>query len=363
MKNKIFGVVLIMVTLLLIVGCSPSEKVIEIGNIGIISGQGASWGVAAKNGIDLAVAEINADGGINGKMLVANHQDDKGDSKEAINAFNNLVDVKGIKIIIGTTWSSTGMPLANLADSKKVLLISPSLGKPEFNEGSDYIFNTWPHDYILSKNLADYVYEKGHRNVALIGAEELWVKDQTNAFKQRFEELGGEVSVLVEPLPDQKDVGTEALKIKNGKTVDALVSTTDGILVGALVAKRAKEIGVDLPIYSITIDADAIAAAGGAYEGMEFLTFLNPTTEFKQKYEAKYGTLDIGAPSAYDAVMMIADAIKKTGSEDPTKLQEYLNTVKEYDGASGKLVADGKGGFTKEGATRKIVNGKITNLQ
>ena len=65
---------------------------------------------------------------------------------------------------------------------------------------------------------------------------------------------------------------------------DAIVSTTDGILVGSLVAKRAKEIGVNLPIYSITIDADAIESAGGAYEGMEYLTFLTPSRLIWFKY-------------------------------------------------------------------------------
>ena len=366
-QNKIYltiGIVaVVLIAAIMIFSTPKGEDTIKIGSIGIYSGEGSAWGVAAKNGIDMAVEEINAKGGINGKTLVVDHQDDKGSATESVNAFNNLVNAKNIHLIIGTTWSSTGIPLVNLADSSKTLVISPSLGKPEFNEGSKYLFNTWPHDYLLSKDLADYVYNKGHRKVAIIGAEELWVKDQTNAFKNRFEELGGTNVVIVEPLPSEKDVGTDALKIKNAD-IDAIVSTTDGILVGALVAKKVAELGVDLPMYSITIDQAAITAADGAYEDMEFLTSLNPTSKFRTAYENKYGiTLDIGGPSAYDATMLIAQAIEKTGSTDATVLADYLANVKEYSGASGNLISDGKGGFNYGSATQVVSDGTIQELE
>jgi len=341
---------------------SQNLEPIKIGSIGIYSGDGSAWGIAAKNGIDMAISDINAKGGVNGRMLVVDHQDDKGNPANSINAFRNLVDIKNIKIIVGPTWSATGIPLIELANSSKVLMISPSLGKPEFNEQSKYLFNTWPHDYILSMNLADYVYNKGYKKVAIIGAEELWVKDQTAAFIKRFTELGGTVVVTVEPIPTEKDVSADALKIKSAD-IDAIVSTTDGVLVGSLVAKRVRELGVSKPIYSITIDKDAIASAQGAYEGMEFLTFLNPSQEFKDKYFQQYGTTtDIGGPNAYDAVMLIAQAIEKTGSTDPTILADYLATIKEYDGVSGKLVSDGKRGFTMQYKIQKVINGTIVDI-
>ena len=358
MKNKrVLGVLGILALTVLTMSAYPREdNVIQLGSIGILTGQGASWGLAAKNGIDLAVEEINNNGGINGKQLIVTHEDDQGDAKYSINAYTKLTQAEGINLIVGTSWSNTGLPLVDLADNDQVLMISPSLGKPEFNEGSNYLFNTWPHDVILSAQLADYVIEKGHTNIALIGAEQLWVKDQTNAFTKRFEELGGTIEVLVEPLPTDRELNTEALKIKNARAT-AIVSTTDGVLVGALVAKRAAEIGVDLPMYSITIDADAIKSAEGAYEDMEFLTFLTPTKEFKEIYEEGYGPIDIGADSAYDAVMLMAQAMEETETEDPTVLAEYLNGVEEYNGASGHLISDGKGGFEKELALMKVIDG------
>ena len=211
----------------------------------------------------------------------------------------------------------------------------------------------------MSSELADYVYEKGHRNVALIGAQNVWVKEQTNVFKQKFEELGGSIVVLLEPDPMDRNVNTEALKIKaNENKIDAIISTTSGILVGGQVAKKVRELGVALPIYSISIDADTIVASDGAYEGMEFLTSLTPTPAFQEEYESKYGiAIDIGSASAYDAVMLMAKAMRATNSTDTTIVHEYLNTIEVYDGVSGTLVADRKGGFTKDFLVKKVVDG------
>ena len=343
---------------LLIVGCTPDNE-IKLGSILILTGDGAAWGEASRNGIDLAIQEINENGGINGKKITVNHQDDNSDPKKAVSAFRHLTEFENTNIIIGTTWSHTGLPLVDLADENQVLMVSPSLGVAEFNEGSDYLFNTWPHDFILSEKLADYVYEKGHTNVALISAQNVWVKEQTNAFTKRFEELGGTIELLVEPAPTDMNVNPEALKIKNVQNkITAIVSTTDGVLVGGRVAKAATELGVELPMFSITIDMDTIKAAQGAYEGMHFLTFLTPTSNFEQKYEAKFGKkADIGAASAYDAVMIIAEAIEKTGSEDPVTLQKYMNQIGEWNGASGNLVSDGTGAFTKPHLIKEVRNG------
>src|SRR3990172_3259713 len=190
----------IMVLLLVLASCSsttPSDT-LTLGSILILSGEGSAWGAAEQHGIDMAVAEINAQGGILGKRVNVIHQDDVADAKKALSAFGHLVDTQGVMFIIG------------------------------------------PHDFILSRVLADHVFAKGHRNVALIGAQEVWVKDQTTAFVERFEELGGSIVVLVEPLPTDTVVSTEVLKIvdahKRG-AIDSIVSTTDGVLVGTLVAK------------------------------------------------------------------------------------------------------------------------------
>ncbi|PIN75844.1 hypothetical protein COV18_01540 [Candidatus Woesearchaeota archaeon CG10_big_fil_rev_8_21_14_0_10_37_12] len=345
--------------LLLIVACSgqTEREQIELGSILILTGDGSSWGTDEKNGIDLAISELNADGGVLGKQIVVNHQDDHSSEKGALTAFQMLTEVENIDIIIGTTWSFTGLPLVNLADEKKALMISPSLGVKEFNEGSHYLFNTWPHDYILSTYLADYVYDQGHRTIAVVNAQEVWVQAQTDAFVKRFEDLGGTIKLTIDLQVDDTNVRSDALKIKNAD-VDAVVLTAAAIQVGSLFGQSMEELGISLPMYSITLDRDIIASANGAYDGMQFLTFLTPTDEFADKYKRRHGKEpDIGADSAYDAVMLIAKAMQATKSTDTTVLADYLNQLKKYEGASGHLIADGKGGFTKEYLVKEIRNG------
>ena len=351
-----------MLVLLVLASCaSPADEPIKMGSILILSGEGASWGIAAKNGIDMAVEQINADGGINGRMFAVDHQDDKADPKLALSAFENLVQTKGIDIIIGTSWSRSGLALVQQAHENKVLMISPSLGVKEFNEGSEFLFNTWPHDFILSAKLADLVFEQGHRKVAVFGNQDVWVQDQTNAFKHRFEEIGGTVSILIESAPSDVDLRADAAKVKDAN-VDAVILTNGVVNAGPISAKRLREIGVNLPFYSMSLDANIIAQAGESYNSLVFPTFLTPTKEFAQDYNEKFGLApEIGSDSAYDAVMMLAQVMKETGSTDPVILKDALANIKEWDGASGHLVSDGKRGFTKEFALKKVHDGKIVD--
>lgn len=333
---------------------------IKIGSILILSGEGASWGEASKNGIDLAIQDINKTGGIDGKKLVAEHEDSASDPKKAISAFNKLTTTDDVKYIVGPNWSNSGLPLVPLADLSKTVMISPSLGVKEFNEGSPYIFNTWPHDDLLSRTLADYVYNKGYRNVAVFGAQDVWNKQQTKAFSERFTELGGKIALTYEPVTTTKDERTQVLKVRADKTIDAVVMTNSGFSLVNITAEQLRDFGVNLPLFSITVDQKLISDCKGACDGMTFLTFLTPSASFEQKYKAAYNgrEVEIGADSAYDAVMMIAKAMKATRSTDTEKVAAYLAGIKEYRGESGNLMSDGKRGFTKPYVIKKVVDGK-----
>lgn len=118
-----------------------------------------------------------------------------------------------------------------------------------------------------------------------------------------------------------------------------------------------------MPLYSITLDNAAIDASQGGFEGLEFLTFLTPKLEFKKMYESKFHKeIDIGADSAYDALMMLATAIKDAATTDTEIVANHLDQVKTYAGESGNLISDGKRGFIKELAIKKVRNGKAEDL-
>lgn len=325
------------------------ESVISLGGVMILSGEGASWGEASKNGMELAIKDLNERGGVNGKKVRGIYEDDGSDPQKAVSAFRKLVDSDHVKFIVGPNWSKTGLAIAPLADAAKAVVVSPSLGVREFNEASSYLFNTWQHDDILSAKLADIVYAKGHRRVALFGAQDPWVKVQTQAFKARFEELGGKVARVYEPTTETTDERTEIQKVLADKSIDAVVMTTDGYSLTYIGARQLRELGSTLPMFNITVDEKILADCGADCDGMIFPTSLTPTKEFETKYKAAYNReVEIGADSAYDAVMMIAEAMEATNSEDPDVVKEYMASIKTYEGVSGTLVSDGKRAFTKD---------------
>lgn len=363
MKNYVLSLAVLILTASSLCVAEPPEP-IRLGSILILSGEGAATGTASRRGIDLAVEEINAGGGILGRPLEVSHQDDQGDPTKTLSAFRHLVDAQGIKFLIGPTWSNQGEAIVDIAARKDVLMISPSLGVAKFNEAGPRLFNTWPHDRTLSEALADYVYNKGHRSIALVSAEHVWVIEQTSAFRTRFEALGGEIAYFTEPLPGTTDLRADALRIQANKKIDALVSTTDGVIVGSLLAKELYEIGGRLPCYSITLDQAAIDAGGKGFDGLEFLTFLTPTPEFEAHFKKRFeAAVDIGADSAYDAVMMLKAAIEKASSIAPDEVATALSKITEYRGASGVLTADGKGGFSKPLAARKVQGGHVVAIR
>jgi branched-chain amino acid transport system substrate-binding protein len=367
-KKIIIGIVII---ILIVLGVWVSNKnqnnlsainEIKIGSILIESGDGASWGEAARNGMDLAIKEINDQGGILGKKVVAIHEDDAGDPAKTVGAFRKLTQTDGVKFIVGPSWSKNGDPIKDLITNE--IVISPSLGNANFNETSKFIFNTWPHDYILSAKLADYVLAKGVKNVAILGANEVWCKAQTMAFKERFEKLGGVVSFVYEPTTDQRDVRTDLLKLKQIKDLQAIVVTSDGYGLTSVYGKQMRDLGIKMPTYSITLDNTVIKNCEGTCNGWEFLTALTPKADFSAKYKSIYNReVEIGSDSAYDAVMLIAKGIKETKSLDTNVVQKYLNNIKTYDGQSGILNSDGKGAFTKDFKTMIIKSGIPVELK
>lgn len=292
------------------------------------------------------------------------HQDDNSDPKKSLSAFQKLTEIDKVNFIIGTTWSHTGLPLVNLAKQKQTVMISPSLGVKEFNEANEYLFNTWPHDYLLSEKLAEHVFNKGFRQVAVFGAKQVWVEDQTKAFKNKFESLGGKIELLLEPQITNTDLKTEVLKLKNNPKAQSIIMLTDGQNLTSIFAKRMKEQEISLPTYSITLDNKIIDDCQGACDNFIFLTFLTPDPEFGTKYKTIYNReVEIGADSAYDAVMLLAQAMKETKSENPNVIKDYLANIKNYNGASGNLTSDGKRGFIKPFVEKIIKNGKSQNLK
>src|SRR5574344_629829 len=123
------------------VGCAKKESnTVKIGGIFPLSGSVAVYGVECKNGVDLAIEEINAAGGINGKKVVLVSEDDEGNPDKTVVAFKKLTTRDGVGMVIGSLTSGCTNAITALSQAKKVLQLAPAATTPEITNAGNYIF-------------------------------------------------------------------------------------------------------------------------------------------------------------------------------------------------------------------------------
>lgn len=357
---KGFQIITILLILSMLTACAnnqePQNPDIRIGAVLILTGVGSNQGTDARNGIDLAIKEINQEGGVNKRNISVAYEDNPNDEPlTGVTALKNL-KAQGIDIVIGPIWSSSGLAMAPVACEDEIVLISPGVGMSEFNEKCDSIFNLWQADKVSSTMLGKMIYDDGHRRLAILGSTQSWEAAQAEFVRQGYAQADGQVTITDLSPADSKDYRTELLKIKTTNP-DALYLQYSYLDLGA---RQARESGIEVPIYTSLIDQTRVDSGKEALEGAVSMTSVTPTDWFKEKFEKEYGkSPEPSADTAYDTVMLIAEAMRKTGKTDVLSVKEYLKGVKSYNGASGNLQFNENRGITKPFSVVRVENGKI----
>ncbi len=363
MNKKIWiglGVVIIVVVLAIVLSEGKEVPVedIKMGAILNMTGTFADQGQNSQRGIDMAIGEINAAGGVLGKKITLDLQDNGGDNpKGALDALYNLTQ-KETFLIIGPNLTPSANVVAPVVEKSNAVMIAPSVGSEKFAELSPRTFNVFPANKFDSFALAEYLYNvKGFKKIAIFGSRQEWEQDQANFVKQKFEELGGTVTSIQLPTVDNLDLKAESLKIKSSNP-EAVVFTNYGET--GVAAKRLREVGVKTPFYSVLLFGTQIAAADGALEDTVFITTDTVDESFNTKFKNLYQK-DPGFPAnqAYDAVYLLAKAVKDAKSTDPAAVAMALRNIKEYKGSSGDMTFDADGNAHKPALYYQVKNGKI----
>ena len=147
---------------------TASDEPFRIGAMDALTGVGESYGNPILQAKLLAVEEINAAGGINGRMLELIPEDSKCAAQDAITAYNKLTDVDGVKIILGTTCSGAMLGAAPLAEGDGVIMLSASATSPDIKPAGDYIFRTAIDDNQLGIDTGNAIHADGHHHLATI---------------------------------------------------------------------------------------------------------------------------------------------------------------------------------------------------
>ena len=295
----------------------------RIGVMESATGPGETYGRVAIQAKQMAVDEINAAGGINGRMLELIVEDSKCNAQDSITAYNKLTDVDGVKIILGTSCSGAMLGAAKLAERDGVVLFSGLATNPDIADAGDYIFRTALNDAQLGIDTGNVLWADGIRTLATMTEATDYAEGVRRTSVAQFEKRGGSVVGEERYSSDTTDFRTQLTKLIEADP-DALHLAAQSEFAGGTIVKQARELGYDGPIYGeiVVVGTTALEIAGDAATGVKaIITDLDPANELGQgvldRFRANYGyvTLPWYIGSVYDDIYITAECLKQTGDD------------------------------------------------
>ena len=342
-------------------GSAHAQEVVKIGYVGPLSGPSAHLGADNRNGVRLAVEDLNARGvKINGKAVKWEMvgEDDGGDPKQGTSAAQKLVDAK-VNGVVGHQNSGTTIPASKIYYDAGIPQISASSTSPVYtHQGFNTTFRVVANDNKLGSSLGKYAVQKmGARRIAVVDDRTAYGQGVANEFLKEAKKGAG-VQIVDKQFTNDKATDFNAIltsiKAKNPDLVFfGGMDSVGGPLLRQMKALgiKAKLMGGDgicteaLPKLSGGADDMVVCAeAGGVTPAQE-----KKLDEFAARFKKRYGIdVQIYAPYAYDAAMALATAMVDAKSADPAKYLPYLKKVR-YEGISGTIAFD-QNGDIKDGA-------------
>ena len=341
---------------------------ITIGTVTTNSGTAAAYGEAEVKGFELAVSEINAKGGINGKKVKLESMDDKGDATEASNAYNKLAGDNNVLAVAGPTISATTAAVAPLADQSKLVTIAPAATSDSIETGN-YLFRTCFKDSYQGEVAARFAAEnlKVKKVAVLYGTGDPYSSGVGEAFAKAAEKLGLEVvDKESSSSADDTEYSAQLQKIQ-ASGAELLYAPYYYSVAGPYIIPQARSVGFEG--YVMGPDGyDGLKLTGdkSQYNKTYYTTHYsaddNTNTKvqdfiksYKSKNNAEPNTF---AALGYDTIYMIKQAIEKAG-KNATR-EDVRNAVAgmTFDGVTGKFTMDKSGSPTKSVIVLEMKDGK-----
>ena len=369
--NKIKSAIMIGAAVLF-TACVGGEKVsetetIKIGGLAPLTGSLAIYGVTTTNGANLAIDEINKNGGILGKKVEYITLDTKGDSTEAVMAYNKLID-RGVSAIIGEITSKPSLAVAEIAAQDNMPMITPTGTQVDITEAGPSIFRVCFTNPYQGKVLAVLAKERLNADTAaiMINNSSDYSDGIAKAFIEQADILGIKMTAKEGYADGDKDFRAQLTKIA-AEQPDVLL-VPEYYEQASLIATQAREVGVKAVfIGSDGWDGITKTLDSSSYNAIENSYFTNHFSmqdtapkiqNFLKSYKDTYNE-DPSAFSAlgYDAVYMVKKAVENAGSTNKEAVVDALKNI-EYDGITGYLTFDEHNNPVKAVTILKITNGE-----
>lgn len=329
-----------------------NENEVKIAFTTPLTGNYAEYGVHFKNASEIAAEEINANGGINGKKLVIEHYDSKGDPKESTEIARKVTQDRSYIAALGDFTSSGAMAAAPIYEDAKMAHLSPTASNPDFVKMGDYqyaMFGTMEDD---TPYVAEYIIQKylGYDSVALIYLNTDWGLSALKFFEERAKQIGLEITAK-EPIAEgEKDFTAILSKLR--RTNPDIIYIMANAPEAANATIQARQSGWDIQIIpsSSAVTDQLIEMLGKHAEGLitNQVYILSEEDEkvweFSKKFEERAGVpVTYFSLLAYDAVYAMAEAAKNAGDNLTRQtIKEELDKI-SFDALLGRMEFDEEG--------------------
>lgn len=320
----------------------------KIGGLLPFTGSLAAFGQSTLSGIELAVIEVNAAGGLLGGEFQLVTGDTETNPQAGVLEAQRLINVDGVSGIVGAMASGVTIPVAlSVASVAGVAMISPSATSPAVTalEDGDFLFRTTPHDGVQGILLARLVTAQGIDVVAVLYRNDDYGRGLAEAFSVNY---SGDITSIIGYEPDQPAYSEELALAASAGAVDALVMISfpeDGI---PILREAIGQEYFDRFVFTDGMKAnDVVEAVGQDYLESSFgiAPEAGPAeglARYQAHYEANIGALPENRPfieNAYDGAILLALAIEQAGTSDP---EEVRDALREVANAPGEVILPGE---------------------
>ncbi len=322
-------------------GSAWAQTPFKIGEINSYSGIGAPFTGPYRLGVEMAVEEINAKGGVHGRRLEVIFRDDKGQPAEAIKHAQELVESEKVALIAGTFLSNVGLAVSDWAKQNKVMFVAaePLTEALTWTKGHDYVVRLRPNTYEQGRMLAEKAAKMKFQKWATIGPNYEYGKRAWETFRDRLKELKADVQIVGEHWPT---LG----KIEPGPTVTAILNQNPDALYVSLFGsdwlafvREAQKRGLFQKMFVVGIllgEPEYIdplkleAPEGMLVTGYPWYDIKIPAhQDWVQRYMKRTDKNPVlGSLIGYITYLSIAEALKKAGSTDTDKIVAAFKGLK-----------------------------------
>jgi branched-chain amino acid transport system substrate-binding protein len=379
MNSRSLSYAFILLSLIVLISCNKQgnnqkqeSNEIVIGEYGSLTGTTATFGISTRNGIDLAIEEVNSAGGILGKKVRVIVEDDQGKPEEAQTVVTKLVNKDRVVAVLGEVASSRSLAAAPVCQNNRIPMITPSSTNPKVTQIGDYIFRVCFIDPFQGFVMAKFASQSLKiKNVAILrDIKNDYSVGLADVFVENFKKMGGNIVTDQSYSEGDTDFSAQLTSIRS--TNPQAIFVPGYYTEVGLIGRQARKLGLKIPLMGGDgWDSPKLWEIGGEalndcyYSNHYSVEDPNPAIQkFVADYQKRYGQVpDALAALGYDAARILFHAFKTSGGTDPAKVRDVIAQTKEFPGVTGSITIDENRNAVKPAVVLRVKNGKLEYVE